>query len=306
MNSKKILTILSVVLIGMAAFYGGMRLDEKWYARDSKTGEPVIAEQVENSNEMTSNSNEEVVETVEDIEENKEEDIKTNTNTNISFDIDESRLASSPNLPFSEDLISYIIIPSKRPLRTESITDEIYELYNGKENEKLTESLDAWVNKDAVIYETSWADAIDRYKNGEDFFVLCSATWCPYCNAQIGAITDAAVKTNTPIYYIDIDKSPRSTYQTEKGYVTSRQINYDFENFMKTLGVEKFPEKALMGENEELVECDLKTVYVPDLMHINKDVVERFSYPSGYDDSDGMQQEEIEIFTNAVIEFFEK
>lgn len=302
MNSKKILIILSVVLIGMAAFYGGMRLDEKWYARDSKTQEPAIVNQVENLDEAASISSTETIEMVED---KKEEVVNTDAETDI-FDIDESRLASSPNLPFSENLISYITIPSKRPLRTESITDEIYELYNGKENEKLTESLDAWVNKDTVIYETSWADAIDRYKNGEDFFVFCSATWCPYCNAQIGAITDAAVKTNTPIYYIDIDKSPRSTYQTEKGYITSRQINYDFENFMKTLGVEKFPEKTLMGENEEWVECGLKTVYVPDLIHINKDVVERFMYPSGYDDSDGMQQEEIEIFTNAVVEFFEK
>lgn len=303
MNSKKVLALLSIVFVGAAAFYGGMKIDESLYERNKQVTEEVVeaSGSEEASVDISSeNSSKDVTElTAEPSPAPAEEAVSSEV-----IKIDNNRLASIPNFEESEDVVSYIILGSNRRLSKDSITDKIIEAYDGKKNEKLTESLDNWVNKDATIYETSWRDALNKYNNGDDFYVFCSATWCPYCNAEIGCITDAAVEAGVPIYYLDIDKYPRTNYQTTDGKITMKQINYDFEEFMKTAGVEQFPERGLDDADGKNVLCGLKTIYVPSVIHVTPEKITMFSYPSGFDDADGVQENEVEILTDSLVSFF--
>ncbi|MBQ9303158.1 hypothetical protein [Butyrivibrio sp.] len=149
--------------------------------------------------------------------------------------------------------------------------EDIATKYNGQVD-YFNEPFDCNVNTSAIIYEISINDAITKINNHEEFYLLLSANWCPYCRTEIGPLSDCFADNNVPIYYIsfDHDKNTKTTYKWTGSTYSVDYLNQEFEELKQQLGEEQLPYANALDTDKVKHKIDQKTILLPSVFYISK------------------------------------
>ena len=201
--------------------------------------------------------------------------------------------------------------PIEVAIELNNIIKDVAAEYNG--NNDAHGGLPCVINEDAVVYGINWEEAKNLYLTKTESVILFSAPGCPYCKSDFGIITDAAVKTNTPIYYVNAEKYPRTEYTMrmfEDGtsdIVVQQPGSEGYDELVDLFvndGVGVISSYYVHNSDGERVKTDYPKIYVPAMISITKDSTSVFSISREiYDSSDGLQENEVEPLMQALVDF---
>lgn len=194
----------------------------------------------------------------------------------------------------------------------ENIIETVAADYNG--TNEYFDNITCEVNTDAVIYEINWQQAIKLYERSYNSIIMFSAPWCPFCQASMTPITNAAASTNTPIFYVNAEKYKRPTYSLNR-YEDGRYETYisepgaegysEFVDMIKEKNLEVPLYKVVLNDDKgNSYDTDFEKISIPTTVMIKGDKMVAFGCDeSVYDSSDGIDEKEQERLTNALVDF---
>ena len=185
------------------------------------------------------------------------------------------------------------------------VIDEFITQYDGTQDE-FEDTVITPINPEFQVYAASFKDLIDMY--GEDYYVLFSAEWCPYCQISNGVISNAAVDTDTKVYYVDSRYNPRTSYQIIKDKTVNAIYNADMEALLTLYGEENFAEKTVKND-DDTQSYTYYTIFYPSLYHFYDGKVEWISCEANTDNynvDDGLNDNEVKDLYDTYVEFFQQ
>ena len=173
------------------------------------------------------------------------------------------------------------------------------------------------INEKATIYEIDWDKAGELLDSNKDTFILFSASWCPYCKVMIGPLTDALAETDKPIYYVNIEKYPRTQWAAEKNNDTNEwepvmyEEHKDYEDFLVKFFTNApditLPTKTVTTPDGEEIDTGVSRIAVPLLIKANAQSDEKIKImPLVYEPENGLQEDEAVSLKKDFIAFLNK